>query len=97
MIVPGPLREISQVVQLSSGFSFTRNSSRAPCALVSFSRARMPRSACTHDVTCELYCTYLEPVKYIRMTVFNINSQAQKCSDKYEVASCYKVKKKLLR
>ena len=42
------------IVQLSSGFA--RNSSRAPCALASFSRARMPRSACTRDVTCELYC-----------------------------------------
>ena len=45
------------IVQLSSGFSFARNSSRAPCALASFSRARIPRSACTRDVTCELYCT----------------------------------------
>jgi len=45
------------IVQLSSGFGFARNSSRAPCALVSFSRARMPCSACTRDVTCELYCT----------------------------------------
>ena len=44
------------LVQLSSGFSFARNSSRAPCALASFSRARIPRSACTRDVTCELYC-----------------------------------------
>jgi len=44
------------IVQLSSGFGFARNSSRAPCALASFSHARMPRSACTHDVTCELYC-----------------------------------------
>ena len=46
------------IVQLSSGFGFARNSSRAPCALASFSRARMPRSACTRDVTCELYCMY---------------------------------------
>ena len=38
------------IVQLSSGFSFARKSS------ASFSRARMPRSACTRDVTCELYC-----------------------------------------
>jgi len=45
------------IVQLSSGFSFARNFSRAPCALASFSRARIPRSACTHDVTCELYCS----------------------------------------
>ena len=44
------------IVQLSSGFSFARNSSRAPCALASFSRAHMPRSVCTRDVTCELYC-----------------------------------------
>ena len=61
MIVPGPLREASRinwlyVLQLSSGFSFARNSSRAPCVLASFSHARMPRSACTRDVTCELYC-----------------------------------------
>jgi len=45
------------IVQLLSGFSFARNSSRAPCALASFSRARMPCSACTRDVTCELYCS----------------------------------------
>ena len=44
------------IVQLSSGFGFTRSSSRAPCALASFSRACMPRSAHTCDVTCELYC-----------------------------------------
>ena len=44
------------IVQLSSGFGFTRSSSRAPCALASFSRARIPRSARTRDVTCELYC-----------------------------------------
>ena len=44
------------IVQLSSGFSFACNSSRAPCALASFLRARMPRSACTREVTCELYC-----------------------------------------
>jgi len=44
------------IVQLSSGVDFTRSSSRAPCALESFSRARMPRSARTRDVTCELYC-----------------------------------------
>ena len=46
------------IVQLSSGFGFARNSSRAPCALASFSRAHMPCSACTRDVTCELYCNY---------------------------------------
>jgi len=46
------------IVQLSSGFGFTRSSSRAPCALASFSRAHMPRSVCTHDVTCELYCKF---------------------------------------
>ena len=49
------------IVQLSSGFGFTRISSRAPCALASFSRARMPCSACTRDVTCELYCR-LSPI-----------------------------------
>ena len=32
------------------------NSSKHPCTLASFSRARMPRSVCTRDVTCELYC-----------------------------------------
>ena len=44
------------IVKFSSGFGFARNSLRAPCALTSFSRARIPRSACTRDVTCELYC-----------------------------------------
>ena len=44
------------IVQLLSGFGFAHNSSRAPCALASFSCARMPHSACTRDVTCELYC-----------------------------------------
>ena len=44
------------IVQLSSGFGFACNSSRAPCALVSFLCAGMPRSACTRNVTCELYC-----------------------------------------
>ena len=47
------------IVQLSSGFGFAHNSSRAPCALASFLRACMPRSACTRDVTCELYCIWL--------------------------------------
>ena len=61
MIVPGPLKEVSWVnyvaiVELSGDFGFARNSSKHPCALTSFSRARMPRSACTRDVTCELYC-----------------------------------------
>jgi len=45
------------VVELSGDFGFARNSSKYPCTLASFSRARMPRSACTRDVTCELYCT----------------------------------------
>ena len=45
------------IVQLSSGFGFACNSSRAACALASLSRARKPRSACTRDVTCELYCS----------------------------------------
>jgi len=44
------------IVQLSSGFGFARNSSRASCALATFLHAHMPRSACTRDVTCELYC-----------------------------------------
>ena len=47
------------IVQLSSGFGFTHSSSRAPCALASFSRARMPRIVRTRDVTCELYCSYI--------------------------------------
>ena len=58
------------IVKLSSGFDFARNSSRAPCALASFSRARIPRSACTCDVTCELYCIcYL----FYRYMVFSSN------------------------
>jgi len=46
------------IVELSSDFGFARNSSKHPCTLASFSRARIPRSACTCNVTCELYCTY---------------------------------------
>ena len=60
MIVPGPLRSLAgklAIVKLSSGFVFARNSSRAPCALTNFLRARIPCSACTRDVICELYCT----------------------------------------
>jgi len=61
MIVPGPLREVSRVnyvaiVELSGDFGFARNSSKHPCTLVSFLRARMSHSVCTRDVTCELYC-----------------------------------------
>ena len=48
------------IVELSGDFGFARNSSKHPCTLVSFSRACMPRSACTRDVTCELYCSYLD-------------------------------------
>ena len=44
------------LVELSGDFGFARNSSKCPCSLASFSCARMPRSACTCDVTCELYC-----------------------------------------
>jgi len=44
------------IVELSGDFGFVRNSSKHPCTLASFSHARMPRSACTRDVTCELYC-----------------------------------------
>ena len=51
------------IVELSSGVGFARNSSRAPCALASFSRARMPCSACTRDVTCELYCRVKSPFR----------------------------------
>ena len=46
------------IVELLGDFGFARNSSKYPCTLASFSRARMPRSACTRDVTCELYCNY---------------------------------------
>ena len=56
------------IVQLLSGFGFTRNSSRAPRALASFSHARMPRSAYTRNVTCELYCSlhlHRENLKYV--------------------------------
>ena len=45
------------IVELSGDFGFARNSSKHPCSLASFSRARIPRSACTRDVTCELYCS----------------------------------------
>jgi len=48
------------IVQLSGGFGFAHNSSRAPCTLASFSRACMPRSVCTRDVTCELYCSHVK-------------------------------------
>ena len=41
-----------------------RNSSRAPIALANFSRVCMPRSACTRDVTCELYCSKIN-FKYV--------------------------------
>jgi len=44
------------IVELSGNFGFARNSSKHPCTLASFSRAHMPRSACTCDVTCELHC-----------------------------------------
>ena len=44
------------IVELSDDFGFARNSSKHPCTLASFSRACMPRSACTSDATCELYC-----------------------------------------
>jgi len=44
------------IVELSGDFGFARNSSKHPCTLASFSHACMPRSACTRDVTCELYC-----------------------------------------
>ena len=79
------------IVQLSSGFGFTRSSSRAPCALASFSRARMPRGACTRDVTCELYCTlilgtisvvndFLMPVMYeYNITIVNIKISQNQC------------------
>jgi len=57
VIVPGPLREVSlAIVELSGDFGFAHNSLKHPCTLASFSRARMPRSACTRDITCELYC-----------------------------------------
>ena len=44
------------IVELSGDFGFARNSSKHPCTLASFSRARMPCSVCTRDVTCGLYC-----------------------------------------
>ena len=44
------------IVELSGDFGFAHNSSKRPCTLTSFSHARMPRSACTRDNTCELYC-----------------------------------------
>ena len=51
------------IVELSGDFGFARNSSKRPCTLASFSRARMPRSACTCDVTCELYCKFSSQVR----------------------------------
>jgi len=44
------------IVELSGDFAC--NFSKHPCTLASFSHACMPRSACAHDVTCELlqYC-----------------------------------------
>ena len=50
--------EIS-IVELSGDYGFAHNSSKHPCTLMSFSRAHMPRSACTRDITCELYCIML--------------------------------------
>ena len=44
------------IVELSGDFGFARNSSKHPCTLASFLHACMPRSVCTRDVTCELYC-----------------------------------------
>jgi len=44
------------IVELSGDFGFAHNSSKHPCTLASFLHARMPRSAFTRDVTCELYC-----------------------------------------
>ena len=44
------------IVELLSDLGFARNSSKHPRTLASFSRARMPCSACTRNVTCELYC-----------------------------------------
>ena len=63
------------IVQLSSGFGFTRSSSRAPCALASFSRACMPRSARTRDVTCELYCSADTCIIYcLALSLYRINT-----------------------
>jgi len=47
------------IVELSGDFGFARNSSKHSCTLASFSHARMSCSACTRDVTCELYCRSL--------------------------------------
>ena len=44
------------IVTLLGDIGFALKSSKSPRTLASFSRARVPRSACTHDVTCELYC-----------------------------------------
>jgi len=69
------------IVKLSSGFGFARISSRAPCALASFSRARIPRSACTRDVTCELYCKLDEQA----MQAFgsSVNNSSWQCSPQH--------------
>ena len=47
------------IIELSGDFGFACNSSKPPCTLASFSHARMPHSARTHNVTCELYCNCL--------------------------------------
>ena len=44
------------IVTLSVDIGFARKSSKSPRTLASFSRAGVPRSAYTRDVTCELYC-----------------------------------------
>ena len=58
MTVPGPAREVSRVNDSCTRrwYWFARKSSKPPRTLASFSRARVPRSACTRDVACGLYC-----------------------------------------
>ena len=61
------------IVKLSSDFGFACNSSKTPCTLASFLRARMPRGACTRDITCELYC--IQNTEAIKKNLRNVRKQ----------------------
>jgi len=45
------------IVTLSGDIGFALKSLKSSHTLASFSRARVPRSACTCNITCELYCS----------------------------------------
>jgi len=57
------------IVTLSGDIGFAKKSSKPPRTLTSFSRACVLRSACTCDVTCELYCSIL-PVTFTSIGSF---------------------------